>query len=67
MIELAMMHPWEIEQLLTAKDREVIDSARTKNWAEINEDDADTDAGRYLLHLMISAKYHREEYMAGLD
>ena len=57
---------WERERLLTEKDKAAIDVARGQDWAEIDEDSAETVHGRYILHDIIMTKYHNEEYSAGM-
>lgn len=57
---------WEREKLLTKKDREEIQKAKGAEWSDIDENAAETEAGRYELHCIIMRKYHSEEYLAGL-
>lgn len=57
---------WKRVQLLTKKDREEILKAKDADWADIDENAAETEAGRYELHCIITRKYHNEEYLAGL-
>lgn len=57
---------WEREELLTDKDKEAIREAKEKAWTEIDENAAETEAGRYELHNIIIRKYHNEEFYAGL-
>ena len=59
--------PWrEREKLFTQKDKEAIEKAKAARWEDIDEDWAETDAGRYELHDIIMRKYHRDEYRAGM-
>lgn len=58
---------WERDKQLTEKDRAAIRRARKLDWTEIDEDWAETDAGRYELHNIIMSKYHYEEYQAGME
>lgn len=57
---------WEIEKLLTPKDKEAIAKAKSQHYGNINEDDAETDLGRQELHRIILEKYHNEEASAGM-
>lgn len=66
MMNVALMHWWEREKLLTEKDKEAIRRARQTCWEEISEDWAETEAGRYELHHIIMTKYHNDEYRAGM-
>ena len=58
---------WEREKLLTRTDREAIGKARECDWTEIDEDWAETEAGRYELHNIIVSKYHYDEYKSGFE
>lgn len=62
----AQLHWWEREKLLTEKDKQAIQKAIHSHYADIDESDAETEAGRYELHAIIMRKYHNEEFMAGL-
>jgi len=57
---------WEVEKLLTEKDKEAIDKAKSQYWANIDEESAETEIGRKRLHDIKMRKYHDEEYEAGL-
>lgn len=57
---------WEREKLLTEKDRVAIREAKDADWMDIDENAAETEAGRYELHCIVTRKYHNEEYLAGL-
>lgn len=57
---------WEREKLFTPKDKEAIQRAINSYYADIDEDWAETDAGRAELHSIIMRKYHNEEFLAGL-
>lgn len=52
---------WEIEKLLTPKDKEAIAKARSLPWEDISEDWAETELGRREIHSIIMDKYHRDE------
>lgn len=56
----------EREALFTQKDREAIDRAKQSDWTMIEEDWAETEAGRLEVHDIMMSKYHREEYHAGI-
>lgn len=58
---------WELEKLLTDRDREAISRARDCDWTEIDEDWAETELGRKELHDIIVTKYHDEEFRAGME
>lgn len=57
---------WEREKLFTAKDKEAIQRAIYASWEEIEEDWADTEAGRLELDWIRSRKMHRDEFNAGM-
>ena len=50
---------WEREKMLTPKDKEAIAEG-------LDEDCAETEAGRYELRSIKMRKYHDEEYSAGM-
>lgn len=52
---------WEREKLLTKQDKDAISRAKKSDWTEIDEDWAETDAGRYEIHQIIISKYHDDE------
>ena len=47
-------------------DQELINKARSQRWEEIDEDAAETEDARTILHDIIIHKYHREEYRFGV-
>ena len=51
---------------LTEKDKRAIEKAQASDWTEIEEDWAETEAGREELHRITMRKYHREERFAGM-
>lgn len=57
---------WERKKLFTQKDKEAIARAQASCWEDIDEDWAETEAGRYEIHSIIMRKYHRDEYRAGI-
>ena len=57
---------WEREKLLTQKDKEAIQRAIQSYYADIDENWAETEAGRAELHDIIRKKYHDEEFLAGM-
>lgn len=66
-MDVAQMQWWEREKLLTPKDKEAIDKAKHSCWEEIEEDWAETEAGRYEIHSIMMRKYHRDEHLAGME
>ena len=67
MTNVLTMPWWEREKLLTPKDKEAIRKAKScSDWTEIDENSAETEAGRYELHDIIMRKYHREEFRVGM-
>jgi len=66
MTNVASLMWWEREKLLTEKDREAILQAKDLPWPEIDEEAAETEAGRYELHQVAIRKYHNEEFHAGI-
>lgn len=58
---------WEEEKLLTAKDREAIERAKSQDWPEIDEDSAETPLGKKKVHDIAFRKYNRDMYAAGMD
>lgn len=65
-MKVAQMPWWEREKLLTDKDKQAIEKAKQSCWEEIKEDWAETEAGRYEIHSIVSRKYHYDELQAGL-
>lgn len=57
---------WEMERLLTDKDRSAIDKARGQYYADIDEASAETVHGKAILREMTIKKYRAEEYSAGM-
>ena len=57
---------WEREKLLTPKDREAIQKAIYARWEDIDENSAETDAGREEIHRIRTRKYHDAEFSAGM-
>ena len=57
---------WEREKLYTKKDKEAIERAQRSDWTDIDLGWAETEYGRYELERIISDKYHREEFKAGI-
>jgi hypothetical protein len=57
---------WEVEKLLTEKDKQALEHARSLHFGEIDENEAETALGRQKLREMIIRKYHNEEYCAGM-
>ena len=51
---------------MTEKDKRLIEDARHLSWDMINEDEAETEEGRKILHKMIMDGYHKEEELAGI-
>ena len=66
MPDISSMPWWEREKLLTPKDKEAINRAKQSDWTMIEEDWAETEAGRLEVHDIMMSKYHREEYQAGI-
>ena len=56
---------WEREKLLTDKDKQAIRKAVNLHYAEIDENEAETEAGRYELHSIVMRKFRNEEWLAG--
>ena len=57
---------WEREKLLTPKDKQAIQKAVNLHYADIDENEAETEAGRYELHSIIMRKFRDEEWLAGM-
>lgn len=53
-------------RVMTEKDKKLIEDARHLSWDRIDEDEAETEEGREILHKMIMDDYHREEALAGI-
>lgn len=51
---------------MTEKDKQLIEKARRSYWADINEDEADTEEAREILHRIAVDRYHYEEYKCGM-
>ena len=66
MTNVLTMPWWDREKLFTQKDKEAIEKAKASRWEDIDEDWAETEAGRDELHSIIMRKYHRDEYRAGM-
>lgn len=64
---ISTMPWWEREKLLTETDKIAIDRARRSSWEDISEDWAETEAGQYEVHCIMTRKYHRDEFSAGMD
>ena len=65
-MSIADMPWWEREKLLTDADKRAIQKAIYARWEDIDEDTAETDAGRYEMHRIAMQKYHAEEFNAGI-
>lgn len=46
---------------LPEHDRELIDKAHKAQWENIDEFAAETEEGRYVLHMICTRKYHLDE------
>lgn len=57
---------WEREKLLTEKDKQAIQNAIYTRWEDIDENAAETEAGRYELHRITMRKMHDAEFAAGM-
>ena len=64
--DIMKLNWWEVDELLSPKDRVAIDFARGQDWTEIRVEEAETAAGRYKLKSLISSKRHRDEYTSGM-
>lgn len=51
---------------MTDKDKALIEKARRSYWADIDEDAADTEEAREILHRIAVDRYHYEEFKAGM-
>ena len=51
---------------MTEKDKRLIEDARHLSWDQIDEEKAETEEGRKILHKMIMDGYHQEEELAGI-
>ena len=51
---------------MTDRDKALIEKAKRSYWADIDEDAADTEEARKILHRMAVDGYHYEEYQAGM-
>ena len=54
------------EWQMTDRDKALIEKAKRSYWADIDEDAADTEEARKILHRMAVDGYHYEEYQAGM-
>ena len=61
MSQAELMQRWEREQMLSENDREAIARARRSDWTEIDEDWAESEECREMLHEIIIRKYYGEE------
>lgn len=66
MSNIAFMPWWEREKLFTHKDKEAIQKAKNSCSEDIDEDWAETEAGRYEIQSIIMRKYHYDEARAGM-
>ena len=57
---------WEREKLLTDKDKQAIQKAVNRHYADIDENWAETELGREELRKIARRKYHDEEWLAGM-
>ena len=53
-------------RIMTEKDKRLIEDARHLSWDQIDEEKAETEEGRKILHKMIMDGYHQEEELAGI-
>ena len=51
---------------ITDHDKKLIEAAKHLSWDQIDEEKAETEEGRKILHKMIMDGYHREEWQAGI-
>lgn len=66
MTDVSRLNWWEREKLLTPRDREAVSRAQSSSWEDIDENWAETDAGRYEVHVICTRKYHKAEAAAGM-
>lgn len=52
---------FDTPQHLPEHDRKLIDAAHRQRWEEIDEDAAETEEGKYVLHEIAIRKYHLDE------
>ena len=55
---------WERERLFTDADRKAIKKAIYSRWEDIDEDSAETEAGRAELHSIIMRKFRHDEFQS---
>lgn len=65
-IDVGKLQWWEREKLLTEKDREAIQKAMYTRWEDIDENAAETEAGKYEIQSIRSRKRHNDEWLAGM-
>lgn len=51
---------------LPEQDQKLIEQAGHQRWEEIDEDAAETEEARQVLHDIAIRKYHRDEYCQGI-
>lgn len=66
MIPIEDMPWWQREKLLTEKDKEAISEARRSRWEDIEEERADTEAGRIEIRYIQLRKMHAAEARCGM-
>lgn len=66
MIPIEDMPWWQREKLLTEKDRAAISEARRSRWEDIDEESADTEAGRIEIRYIQLRKMHAAEARCGM-
>ena len=57
---------WERRKLLTEKDWAAIERAKRTPWEDIDENWAETEAGKREVHNIAIRKYHRSEVSSGM-
>jgi len=57
---------WEREALYTRKDRDAIERAECSRWEDIDEDWAETEAGRIEVHDIKMRKFHHDEMISDM-
>ena len=63
-MDVSNLQWWEREKLLIDKDREAIQKAIYSRWEDIDENSAETEAGRYEIQSIRSQKRHTAEWLA---
>lgn len=53
-------------KMLPEHDQRLIEEAQCQRWEEIDEDAAETEEARQVLHDIAIRKYHRDEYCQGI-